>query len=344
MKKSLLAVMAAGVFFLSSCGEGSVSLSGSGASFPQPLYNAMFETYYNETGIEVDYASIGSSGGQQAIIDMTVDFGASDKPMDDEKMEEIDGELIHIPTCVGGIVLAYNLPGNPELKLDGETIAKIFMGDITQWNDEAIVALNPEIELPAKEIDTVHRSDGSGTTFNFTDYLSSVSEDWADEVGMGKTVVWPCGVGQQQNAGVSAYISANEGSIGYTELAYANQNALPVASVKNAAGNFVLPTAESISLAGDADIPADTRVSIVNTDAELGYPISTFTWLLLYKEQSYDGRSLEQATALIDLIWWMTHDAQTINESLDFAPLPDSVVAKVEDLLNSVVYNGESIR
>ncbi len=335
----------AGLLTLANCGGEKVDkLSGAGATFPAPLYTKMFEEYYKKMGIQVDYEAIGSGGGIQALKDKTVDFGATDKPMSTDDMAQAGAEILHIPTCLGAVVVTYNVPGDPVLKLTPQVISDIFLGKIKNWNDPAIAAANAGVSLPDSPITVVHRSDGSGTTWNFTDYLTSVSPEWAAKVGAGKTVVWPTGVGQQGNPGVTGYIKANVGSIGYVELAYAKQNSLPVATIQNKSGNFVEPTIRSISESANISLPDSTCVSLVNTEAANGYPISTFTWLIIYKEQNYDGRSRARAEALVALLKWMTHDAQSLNESLDYAPLPAEAAEKVDAILNSITFDGETLR
>lgn len=328
-----------------SCGKSGVEkIDGAGASFPYPLYTKMLDVYYSKTKIKVSYEAIGSGGGIKSILDRVVDFAGTDKPVSDKKLADTEGILLHVPTCLGAIVATYNLPGKPQLKLTSEVLSKIFLGEVKKWNDPSIAKLNNNIQLPDLDITIVHRSDGSGSTFVFTDYLSKVNSEWKNKVGKGKSVNWPTGVGQAKNAGVASYVKENVGSIGYVELAYANQNLLPVATLKNKSGNFIKPSIESVSLAANVTLPDDTRVSLTDTDAAQGYPLASFTWLLLYQEQNYDNRTKDQATELIKLIWWMTHDAQIYNSKLDYAPLPKAAVKKVEAILNSVVYNGKKVR
>lgn len=343
--KRLTALAFAGVLLLAGCGGEKIDkLSGAGATFPAPLYSKMFEEYYNSTAIQIDYEAIGSGGGIQALKDKTVDFGATDKPMSADDISQAGADIVHIPTCVGAVVVTYNIPGDPVLQMTPAVIADIFLGKIKNWNDPAIAAINPGISLPDLTITVVHRSDGSGTTWNFTDYLTKISPEWSSKVGAGKTVVWPTGVGQQGNASVIGYVKANAGAISYVELAYAKQNNLPSATIQNRSGNFIAPTIASITESANIDMPADTCVSLVDTAAPNGYPISTFTWLIIYKEQNYDGRSMARAKAVIKLLKWMTHDAQNLNETLDYAPLPDAAVNKVDALLGSIMFDGAAIR
>lgn len=316
---------------------------GAGASFPYPLYDKMFHEYAQKQDVKVNYQAIGSGGGQRQIMNKTVDFGASDSFMTDEKLNELDQKLLHIPTCLGAVAVTYNLPGNPRLHLRQTVLADIFLGKIRKWNDPEIAKDNPTVTLPAMEIVVVHRSDSSGTTAIFTDFLSKVSSDWNEKVGPGKSVKWPTGLGGKKNAGVAAYVKQVPGSIGYVELAYTLSNDLPQARIENKSGNFIKPTVLFTALAGDVDLPADTRVSLTNTSALNGYPIAGFTWLLLYKEQNYGGRTKEQAKQLVDLMWWMIHEGQELAEPLHYVPLSDGARAKAEAVLRSVTYNGEPL-
>ncbi len=340
---SLVAVM---VFFVAGKGGSDVSkieLNGAGASFPAPLYEKMLYGYNQETGAKVTYNAIGSSGGIRSIKDKVVDFGGTDAYVKDGDMSQFDSDILHIPTCLGAIVVTYNLPGSPELRLDGDTISNIFLGNITKWNDSKIQKLNPNVKLPSTDITVAHRSDGSGTSYNFTAYLSKVSSQWNNKVGAGKTVNWPVGVGGPKNAGVAALVKQTVGAIGYVELSYAINSNLPYATVKNSSGNFIKPSLESTSLAADTKLPEDTRIELVNTGAADGYPISTFTWIVVYKEQNYNGRSKERAEALVKLLWWMTHEGQKYAPTLEYAPLSDGAKAKVEKILKSITFDGQPI-
>ena len=263
------------------------SLLGAGATFPYPLYSKMFHVYHEQYGVKINYQSIGSGGGIQQLMNKIVDFGASDAFMDSASLAKAPGKVLHIPTCIGAVAITYNLPGKPEIKLTPKVLADIFLGKIERWNNKAIQKENPGIKLPKVKISVVHRSDGSGTTAIFTDYLTKVSPEWKKKVGTGKAVKWPSGIGAKGNEGVAGMVQKLMGSIGYVEVAYTIQNKMPQASLKNKAGNWVQPTMESASLAAKVDIPNDTRVSLTNTDAEKGYPISGFTWILVYKEQKY---------------------------------------------------------
>jgi phosphate transport system substrate-binding protein len=318
-------------------------LTGAGATFPNPLYTRWFSDYKSSvaSGVEVNYQSIGSGGGINQITEKTVDFGASDAPMSDDELSKAAG-VQHIPTTLGAVVMTYNVDGvSAPLKLDGDTIAKIYLGKITKWNDPAIAGQNSGVTLPSADIAVVHRSDGSGTTFVFTDYLSHVSADWKDGPGTSKNPQWPVGLGGQGNEGVSQQIKQNKNSIGYVELVYTQQNNLPAAQVKNKSGDYVTPSTDSTSLAASGvTIPADYRTSIVDSPTKGAYPIASFTYILLYKAQSDAGKG----KALVDLLWWAIHDGQKTTTELGYAPLPKEVVAMVEKTLTTdITANGQPI-
>lgn len=319
-------------------------LLGAGATFPYPLYSKMFDVYHKEYGVRVNYQSIGSGGGIRQLLNKTVDFGASDAFMSDEEMKKSPYKILHIPICLGAVVVTYNLPGSPEIKLTPDIISNIFLGKITRWDDFRIKKVNPGFRLPAMKIIVAHRSDGSGTTFIFTDYLSKVSSEWEKKVGRGKAVNWPLGLGGKGNAGVAGLVKQIPGSIGYVEMVYALQSNMPAAIIENKKGNFIKASIKSTSLAANVELPPDTRVSLTNTDSEFGYPISGFTWILVYKEQNYDSRSQKKAKVLVNLLWWMTHQGQKYAEGLGYAPLPDEAVKKAEKIIKSITYQGRPIR
>jgi phosphate transport system substrate-binding protein len=319
-------------------------LLGAGATFPEPLYSKMFDVYYSQTGHKINYQGIGSGGGIQQITSQTVDFGGTDAFLSPEQMARIQGNsLLHIPTTLGAVVVTYNLPGKPMLKLTPDVVADIFLGRIKTWNDARITGLNPGVSLPGDPIVVVHRSDGSGTSFVFTDYLSKVSPAWKQQVGAGTAVKWPVGLGGKGNPGVAGLVQQMKSSVGYVELAYAEKNHMPYAILKNKSGNFIKPSIKSVTLAANVALPDDTRASITDTDAKDGYPISAFTWILVYKEQSYGARSSGKAKALAKLLWWATHEGQQYCADLLYAPLPKEAVAKAEKILRSVTYNGQPI-
>jgi len=318
-------------------------LSGAGATFPYPLYSKMFDTYASATGVRVNYNSIGSGGGIKALTDKTVDFGASDAFLTDQEEAAMGAPVLHIPTCIGAVVLSYNLDVTSALKLDGTVLAGIFLGKVVKWNDPAISVLNPGVSLPDLAITVVHRSDGSGTTSIFTSYLAAVSPTWKSTVGAGKSVSWPTGIGGKGNDGVAGMISQTKGSIGYIELIYAVQSSMPFASLKNASGTFVTPSLASSAAAAAVSLPDDLRVMIVNSPGKDAYPISAFTWILVYKEQNYVGRTLAQVQALKKLLTWMLADGQSINEGLSYARLPAAAIQKAMVLVDSMTYGGSAI-
>ncbi len=316
---------------------------GAGATFPYPLYSKMFDVYYREYGIKVNYQSIGSGGGQRQLINKTVDFGASDAFMTDEQLKQIKEEILHIPICLGAVAIVYNLPQVNDLRFSSDIIADIYLGKITKWNDPRIQSVNPDVKLPDMNIIVVHRSDGSGTTFIFTDYLSKITNEWKEKVGKSTSVNWPLGLGGKGNEGVTGLVKQIPGSIGYVELAYAIQNKLPVGVLKNKKGNFIKPDMKSTSMAGNVSLPKDTRVSITDTESPEGYPISGFTWILVYKEQNYDKRTKEKAKALVNLLWWMIHEGQKYTTPLDYAPLPPEAVKQAEAIIKSITYDGKRV-
>ncbi|MGA9770174.1 MAG: phosphate ABC transporter substrate-binding protein PstS [Blastocatellia bacterium] len=318
---------------------------GAGATFPYPLYQKWFSEYNKaHTNVKFDYQSLGSGAGIKQISEKTIDFGGSDAPMKDEDLGKVQGQILHIPTVLGAVVMTYNLPTvSTDLKFTPEAIAGIFLGTIKKWNDPAIASSNEGVSLPANDITVVHRSDGSGTTFVFTDFLSKVSEDWKKGPGAGTAIQWPAGVGAKGNEGVTGQIKQTPNSIGYTELIYAEQNKLPVASIKNAGGQFVRPTLDSTTAAAASvagQIPEDMRVSITNAPGATAYPISSFTYLLVYKEQPDQTKG----KALVDFLWWAIHDGEKMARDLLYAPLPEEVVKKAEAKINSITYQGKPLR
>jgi len=316
---------------------------GAGATFPYPFYSKVFDVYNKEKGIKVNYQSIGSGGGIKQLQNKTVDFGASDAPMSDEELSKSPAPIVHIPSCLGAVIITYNLPDNPTLKFTPEVLADIFLGKIKKWNDPKITVINSGIKLPDLSISVVHRSDGSGTTYIFSDYLSKVNAEWNTKPGKGKSLDWPVGIGAKGNEGVSGLVKQTPGSIGYVELVYALQNKMPAASLKNKSGNFVEASLKSSSAAAAIDLPADMRVSLTNTDAPDGYPICSFTYLLVYKNQSYNNRTEASAKATIGLINYVIHDGQKYAETLGYAPLPDAAVKKAEEILKSVTFDSKPL-
>jgi len=312
------------------------TLNGAGATFPYPMYSKWFSEYHKlHPEIQMNYQSIGSGGGIRQVIAGTVDFGASDGPMTDDQLKEAKLKILHLPTVMGADVPAYNVPGvTAELKFTPEALAGIFLGRVTKWNDKAIASANPGVSLPDKDIIVVHRSDGSGTTYIWTDYLSKVSSDWQSQVGKGTSVKWPIGLGGKGNEGVAGMIRQLPGAIGYVELIYAVQNKIAYGTVKNAAGSFVKASLESVTAAAASSpkMPADFRVSITNAPGKDAYPISSFTWLLI-PEQSKDAA---KGKILADFLNWMVTDGQRMTEALTFAPLPEGVVQKEKEAIKQV--------
>lgn len=308
-----------------------VMLTGAGATFPYPIYSKWFDAYYKATGNQVNYQSLGSGAGVKQFTEGTVDFGATDGPMNDAEIAAAKGQVIHLPTVLGADAVTWNLPslGKTALKFDAATLADIFLGKITKWNDARLVALNPGVTLPAIDLLVVHRSDGSGTTYIWTDYLSTISPEWAEKVGRGKSVNWPVGLGGKGNEGVTQQIKQVEGTIGYVELIYALANDLPVGEIKNKSGAFVAPTLESVSAAAaGVELAEDTdfRVSIVDAAGAGAYPVSSFTWLLV----SPDIADVDKAKAIKAFLTWMTGpEAAAMARELHFAPLPASVAERV---------------
>ena len=323
--------------------DGVKEILGAGATFPFPYYSKLFDEYNKKTGVKVNYQSIGSGGGIKQLQAKTVDFGASDAPMSDDEMKASPGPIVHIPTCLGADVVTYTLPGVATLKVSGDVVADIFLGKITKWNDKRLMDLNAGVKLPDMAISVIHRSDGSGTTYIFSDYLSKVSKDWNTKPGKGKSLDWPAGLGAKGNEGVSGMIKQTPGSIGYVELIYALENKMPVGKLKNKSGNFIDASIQSVTAAGNVKLPPDTRVSITDTDVKDGYPISSFTYLLVYKTQNYDTRTEAQAKGTMDLIWWVLHDGQKLASPLNYAPLPDAAVKAAEANAKSVMFNNKAL-
>jgi phosphate transport system substrate-binding protein len=311
------------------------TLNGAGATFPYPIYSKWFSEYHKaHPEVEINYQSIGSGGGIRQVLAGTVDFGASDGPMSDQQLAEAKIKLLHIPTVLGAVVPAYNVPGVSDLRFSPQTIANICLGKITNWNDKAIAADNPGVKLPDRTIVLVHRSDGSGTNYIFTDYLSKVSDDWKNTVGKGTSVKWPVGLGAKGNEGVAGMVRQMEGSFGYVELIYALQNKIPYGAVKNASGNWVKASLDGATQAAASvkQMPADFRVSITNAPGKEAYPISSFTWLLI-PVQSKDAN---KGKILVDFLNWMLDNGEKDATQLAYAPLPENVSAKVKETIKQV--------
>lgn len=319
-----------------------VSLNGAGATFPYPLYSKWIAEYNKQfPNVRINYQSIGSGGGIRQVIAGTVDFGATDAPMKDDEAKQAPGKLLHIPATIGAVVLSYNVPEVSEpLKLSPEALADIYLGKIKKWNDPKIAADNAGAKLPAKEISVVYRTDGSGTTNVYTDYLSAVSAEWKDKVGVGKSVKWPVGLGAKGNEGVTGQVKTTPYTIGYLERAYATQNKLPMVELKNKSGKFVAPTTAAMSAAAEGvEMPAELNVSLVDSAAEAAYPITGYTYLLVYA----DAKDPAKGEAIAKYLWWALHDGQKFAESLDYAPLPAKVITLVEARLKELTAGGKKL-
>ena len=314
-------------FGLGATASAQMTINGAGATFPYPIYSKWFDEYAKvDPSVRFNYQSIGSGGGQKQITAQTVDFGASDGPMSDENLAKAPGKILHIPTVAGADVVTYNLSGGPALKFDADTISGIFLGQIKKWNDPKIAALNAGINLPDQEIVVVHRSDGSGTTYIWTDYLSKVSPEWKQKVGTNTSVNWPTGLGGKGNEGVAGQVKQTPGAVGYVELIYAIQNKMPYAEMKNAAGQFVKASLESTTVAlATADIPDDFRFSMTNAPGKDAYPIAGATWLLVYQQQ----KDAAKGKKLVEFLKWSLTDGEKMAKDLQYAPLPESVQQRV---------------
>ncbi|HTY37634.1 MAG TPA: phosphate ABC transporter substrate-binding protein PstS [Bacteroidota bacterium] len=338
--KTLL--LAAAVFAVVGSAQSQLKLNGAGATFPYVIYSKWFDVYHAKTGIEFNYQSIGSGGGIKQVTEGTVDFGATDGPMSPEQMKDLETkqgtQILHIPTVMGAVVITYNVPEiGPGLKLTPEILAGIFLGEITKWNDEKIASINKNKSLPDEAIVVAHRSDGSGTSFIFTDYLTKVSKEWETKVGKGTSVNWPVGLGGKGNEGVSGLVKQTPGSLGYVELAYAVKNNLPYASMKNKAGEFVEPTLESVTAAAAGaakNMPEDLRVSITDAEGKKSYPISGFTWLLVYKHM----KEKDKGEALAKFLKWAMGEGQSYAKDLLYAPLPKEVLKKCAEKIAEMSY------
>jgi phosphate transport system substrate-binding protein len=318
-----------------------VNLNGAGATFPYPLYSKWMSEYNRlHPDILINYQSIGSGGGIRQVIAKTVDFGATDAPMSADEEKKAPAKLAHIPMTLGAVAVAYNLPGVTELKLTPDALAAIYLGDIKKWNDAKIAGANEGVKLPATDIVVAYRSDGSGTTAVFTDYLGKVNPSWKDKVGVGKSVKFPVGLGAKGNEGVTGQVKGTPGAIGYVELAYALQNSLPTAALKNASDKFVKPTVEGVTAAAaGVELPETLYASATNASGEAAYPISSYTYLLVYE----DAPDQTKGKALAEFLWWAIHDGQKLAEPLHYAPLPSAVVSKVEARLKSLRSGGKPL-
>jgi phosphate transport system substrate-binding protein len=351
--KKIYAISAILLAVLISCNNGGkktssetkkVSVTAAGATFPMPFYNLAFKKYSESSGIDFTYGGIGSGGGIRSLSDKVVDFGATDAFLSDKELSDFQSPVVHIPTCMGAVVIAYNLPGVENLKVTPELLEGIFMGNITKWDDAAIKKVNPGINLPDLKITVVYRSDGSGTTYIFSDYMTKVSKAWSDKIGTGKSLNWPAGIGAKGNPGVAGTISQSQGAIGYIGSEYAFAQKIQYAQVLNSSGNFITPDIKSVSSAAKTSIPSDTRVMVTNSSDPDAYPISGFTWIILYKEQSYNGRTKAQAEAVVKFLQWLVgQDGQSIAESVNYASLPQDVTGLAQEILKTVTYDGKPV-
>ena len=335
--RSIASALAAVAFLAGSASAQSVDLTGAGATFPYPIYSKWFSDYANNTGVKINYQSIGSGGGIRQLSEQTVDFGASDSPMSDQEITNAKGgPVLHFPTVIGAVVITYSLPGlKHPLNLTGDVVADIFAGKITKWNDARIVAQNRGVTLPNSDILVVHRSDGSGTTYIFSDYLSAVSPPWSSTLGRGKEVKWPVGLGAKGNEDVTGQVKQTPGSVGYVELAYAKQNALAFANLKNAAGHYITPSIASVTAAAAGaklSKTTDYRVSIVNAEGKDSYPISSMTWILVYQNQP----DAVKGEKLVRFLRWAYKDGEKAASALDYAPLPAAIVAQLQIRLKTI--------
>jgi len=335
-KRHLAIVGSAALLVAQTNAQAQTLINGAGSTFDYPAFTKWFEAYTKvDANVRFNYQSIGSGAGQKLLLNQTVDFGASDAPMKDEAMATASGKILHLPVVAGGVAIIYNLPGDPKLKLDGDALANIYLGNITRWNDPKIAALNPGVSLPDTTIVPVHRADGSGTSFIFTDYLSSVNPAWADSVGKGTAVKWPAGIGlaAKGSEGVAGQVRQLPGGIGYAELAYADQNKIPYADMKNSSGNFISPAPDSVSAAlATANIPDDFRFSMVNAPGDKAYPISGASWVLVYQKP----KKADNGAKLVAFLKWAVTEGQKLSPSLDYAPLPDSVQQRELKLLDTI--------
>lgn len=346
MKKVLLFAASLLVFVAcnSSKKEGGTKLSGAGATFPAPYYNIVFKKYAETTGNEVSYGAVGSGGGIRSLKDKTVDFGATDVFLSDNELKEMGGGIVHIPTALGAVVISYNLKGIDQLNLTAGVISEIYRGKITNWNDSKIKTLNPSLSLPDQKITPVYRSDGSGTTFVFSDYMSKADSLWEGTIGKGKSLNFSTGISAKGNPGVAGIVAETVGSIGYIGSEYALALNIPTAAIQNQAGNFIKANEKSISAAAEVEMPEDTRLMITNSTNPEAYPISTFTWLIAYKEQFYNKRSENISRALVNLFKYITSaEGQALATQSHYAPLSASAANRTKAIIESMTYNGQPI-
>jgi phosphate transport system substrate-binding protein len=349
MNRLLKTLAAATVAFGATMSYADVRLQGAGATFPQPLYERWVSEYQKaHSDVKIDYQGIGSGGGIKSITEKTVDFAGSDAPLSKTEIAALGGpeKIVEVPSCSGGVVPAYNVPGAGELKFSGPVLAEMYLGSINKWNDPKIAQLNPGVNLPDLAITPVWRTDGSGTNYVFTNYLATQSSDFKNSVGVGKQVKWPLGQGGKGNPGVAQVVQQTNGAIGYLEQNYADKNHIPFGTVQNKAGKFIKASPESVSQAGEGAVSSMqgsvVHANIWNQDGESAYPIASFTYLIVYKDLA-NVKSKEQAQALVDFMWWATHDGEKLAADLDYAPLSEGVQKKVEAALKEITYKGEQL-
>jgi phosphate transport system substrate-binding protein len=335
-----LALVVAG--FVAAAGSGP-QLVGTGATFPYPLYQQWFQAYETLQGVTVEYRPVGSGAGVDALLEQVVDFGATDAFLSDQQLAGLQAEIVHIPTCLGAVAVSYNLPGVPELRFTPELLAEIFLGRIDRWTDRRIAEINPGLRFPDRPIVVVHRSDASGTTMIFTDFLSKTSVEWRDQVGANTFVVWPSGQAAAGSSGVAELLSGTPGAIGYLGHIYAERNGLPTAAVRNHEAYYIKPNLEAMTAAARVPLPDDSRLMLTNTSAPEGYPITGMSYILTYREQSFGGRQKTRAEALAGFLWWITHDGQSLNADYSYAPLPKNAVLRAEAAIRSLTFQGQPI-
>lgn len=318
-------------------------LKGAGATFPQPLYEMLFTMYQRRHAVKVVYEGVGSGEGLRLLSTRTIDFAGTDKMASQETTDAGSGAVLNIPTCVGAVVVVYNVPGNPKLRFTPEVVADIFLGRIKRWNDPRIAAVNPPGDLPDIPITVVYRIDASGTTFIFSDYLAKTSGEWSDRIGKGTFLKWPTGQGAKGNPGVAGLVRQIPGSIGYVELVYAIGNKMTFGSLRNRSGRFIVPTVKSVTAAASIDLASSADYSLTDTPVPDGYPVSGFTWIALYREQNYSGRTREKAQHLVKLLSFIVYEGQKYAPSLHYAPLPKNVRRSANTLLGTVTHGGAPV-
>lgn len=345
MTKKIFIILLTILSILTSCGtDGREKISGAGATFPAPFYNIVFREYAKQGGSITTYGGIGSGGGVRSFKDKTVDFGATDVFLSDKDLDKIGIDIVHIPAALGGIVMAFNLKDIKELNMNAEIVTAIYLGEITKWDDSRIRAINPNTNLPDKPITPVYRSDGSGTTAVFSEYMSKVNDEWKEQIGKGKSLKFPKGVAAKGNPGVAGVIAETDGSIGYIGSEYALALNIPTTTMQNSSGNFIKANEKSISLSADIDMPSDTRTVITNSSNPEAYPISTFTWIIVYREQAYNNRTLKEAKALKDLMKFLiSEDGQAIATKTSYAPLSGKALETTKAAIETMTYNGSKI-